>query len=286
MNPQERPLQTDHAHSKIPRITTQSNSPRSEESPSQPQRDGRKANKVPHRGALLPAVAAKVPEDGLCGVRGAGRDVRICVDLAGDDCVDVCEADVVAIEAVCLVDDPEALVVGLDEGDVDALCVLPILATCSSIFVAHWRAGRERIMTYRKQRRAVHGKLNNLDGGVVAGRDGGVGRQRDLGQAHRARVGVLGWAEDLEGRDHGEAHVPGAIVGTVGAEAHVDVEEGCGVALEPARLEGDGAACRGPVCAVCCCWVAAACGGRWYVSLFVPEAFCAARPGGWLAGWG
>jgi hypothetical protein len=34
------------------------------------------------------------------------------------------------------------------------------------------------------------------------------------------------------------------------------------VALEPARLEGDRAACRGPVCAVCCCWVATACGGE------------------------
>lgn len=122
----------------------------------------------------------------------------------------------------------------------------------------------------------MHGKLNNLDGGVVAGRDGGVGRQGHLWQAHRARVGVLAGPQDLEGRDHGEAHVPGAIVGTVGAEAHVNVEEGGGVALEPARLEGDGAACCGPVCAVCCCWVAAACGGRWYVSLFVPRLFALA----------
>lgn len=66
-------------------------------------------------------MAAKVPEDGLGGVRGAGGDVRVGVDLAGDDCVDVREADVVAVEAVGLVDDAEALVAWLDEGDVDAL---------------------------------------------------------------------------------------------------------------------------------------------------------------------
>lgn len=101
----------------------QLNRPRSEKRPSQPQRDGREPDKVPDRGALLAPVAAKVPEDGLCGVRGTGRDVRVGVDLAGDDCVDVGEADVVAVEAVCLVDDPEALVVGLNECDVDALRV-------------------------------------------------------------------------------------------------------------------------------------------------------------------
>lgn len=66
-------------------------------------------------------MAAKVPEEGLRGVRGAGLDVRVGVDFAGDDGVDVREADVVAVEAVCLVDDLEALVAWLDEGDVDAL---------------------------------------------------------------------------------------------------------------------------------------------------------------------
>lgn len=115
----------------------------------------------------------------------------------------------------------------------------------------------------------MHGELNDLDGGVVPRLDGGVCGERHLGQADGARVGVLAGPEDLEGRDHGEAHVPGAIVRAVGAEAHVDVEEGGGVALEPARLEGEGAARRGPVGAVCCRWVAAACGGDGYVSLCV-----------------
>ena len=57
--------------------------------------------------------------------RAGGLDVRVGVDLAGDDGIDVGEADVVAVEAVCLVYDAEALVVGLDEGDVDALQHIP-----------------------------------------------------------------------------------------------------------------------------------------------------------------
>ena len=47
--------------------------------------------------------------------------------VARDDGVDVREADVVAVEAVCLVDELEAVVAGLDEGDVDALWVLVFL---------------------------------------------------------------------------------------------------------------------------------------------------------------
>lgn len=104
----------------------------------------------------------------------------------------------------------------------------------------------------------MHSKLNNLNSSIIARLNSRVGGQRDLRKADGARVRVLAGPEDLEGRHHGEAHVPGPIVGPVGAEAHVDVEEGRGVALEPARLEGEGAACRGPVCAVCCCWVATA----------------------------
>lgn len=100
--------------------------PRSEQRPGQPQRDRREADKVPDGRRAPAGVAAKVPEhglDGLGGAGGAGRDVRVGVDLAGDDGVDVGEADVVAVEAVRLVDDAEALVAGLDEGDVDALGV-------------------------------------------------------------------------------------------------------------------------------------------------------------------
>lgn len=80
-------------------------------------------------------MAAKVPKQSLGGVRGAGLDVRVGVDLAGDDGVDVCEADVVAVEAVCLVDDLEALVAWLDEGYVYALfCEMSMLATRHTTF--------------------------------------------------------------------------------------------------------------------------------------------------------
>lgn len=69
-------------------------------------------------------VAAKVPEEGFCRVRGGGGVAGVegvCAGLAGHDGVDVGEADVVAVEAVCLVYQLEAVVVWLDEGDVDAL---------------------------------------------------------------------------------------------------------------------------------------------------------------------
>jgi hypothetical protein len=112
--------------------------------------------------------------------------------------------------------------------------------------------------THRKERSTVHSKLYHLDGSLISGLDGRVGRERDLREADGARVRVLAGPQDLEGRNHGKTHVPRPAVGPVGAEAHVDVKEGRGVALEPARLEGDGAACCGPVCAVRCCWVATA----------------------------
>ena len=123
--------------------------------------------------------------------------------------------------------------------------------------MAGWMEMKEQ--THRKERSTVHSKLDNLNGSVIPGLDGRVCGQGDLREADGARVGVLAGAQDLEGRHHGKTHVPGPIVGAIGTKAHVDVEEGRGVALEPAGLEGDRAACCGPVCAVCCCWVAAAC---------------------------
>lgn len=59
----------------------------------------------------------------------------------------------------------------------------------------------------------------------------------------------------MEHGQHGVAVVKGLV-----AETHVDVEEGEGVAGEPARLDGDGAAFEGPFCAVGGCGHAAAWG--------------------------
>ena len=87
----------------------------------------------------------------------------------------------------------------------------------------------------------MHRRLDDLNGCLVAGLNGGVGREGHLRQTDGAWVGVPGGADDLEGRHHVEGHVERDL-----AEAHVDVEEGGGVALEPAGLDGDGAAADGP----------------------------------------
>ena len=91
------------------------------------------------------------------------------------------------------------------------------------------------------------GKLDNLDSGKITRFDVGTGRERDLRQADRARVRVLGGAKQLEGRDHGVGHVHRSSVRSVGAEAQVDVEECRLMALEPAGLECDSAARSWPV---------------------------------------
>jgi hypothetical protein len=93
----------------------------------------------------------------------------------------------------------------------------------------------------------VDGELNELDCGVVAGFHARVCGQGHLREAEGAGEGVFAGAEELEGRDHGVAHVWRAaklvvVVGAFVSEADVHVDECCGVALEPAWLEGDGAA--------------------------------------------
>lgn len=92
--------------------------------------------------------------------------------------------------------------------------------------------------------------FHDLDRRIVAGLDTCVGGQRDFGKADGTRVGVGVGSDNLEGRDHGEAHVRGPAAGTVGAVAQVDIHEGRLVALKPSRLQCDGAACcwpEGPV---------------------------------------
>lgn len=86
----------------------------------------------------------------------------------------------------------------------------------------------------------MDGDFDDLDGGVVAGLDGGVGWERHLWEAEASWVGVLGGADDLEDGHHGEGHVGGAAGRAVGAESEVYVEEGGGVALEPTWWMGEG----------------------------------------------
>lgn len=121
--------------------------------------------------------------------------------------------------------------------------------------------------THRVQRSPVLRKLNNLDRRLVPRLDARPLRQRHLREAHRPGVRAVRGPEQLELRHHGVGHVLRAVVGPVGAEAQVDVQQRLRVALEPAGLEGDRAARRGPVCPVFRRADAAAC-CRQYVSLF------------------
>lgn len=170
-------------------------------------------------------MAAKVPEAVL-----SAACALILARLTGDDGVDVSAANVGAIEAVALVDLGDAWVAGLGKDDVNT----------------------------RVQGGAVHGQLNDLDGGLVAGGDAGPLRQRHLWQAYGPGVGVLARPPQLEHGPHRVRHVRGPAIGSVGAEAQVDVCEGSLVALEPTGLPSDGAACRRPVSPILCCWNATA----------------------------
>ena len=97
-------------------------------------------------------------------------------------------------------------------------------------------------------------RLNDLNGRQITHIHRQTGRQRNLGQTECARIRVRGGTDDLEGREHWVAHVL-----RYGAETEIEVEEGCGVALEPAWLNGDGAALDRPFCAVGGGWHSAAC---------------------------
>jgi hypothetical protein len=191
-------------------------------------------------GDTPPAVPSEVPEASL-GVAGG-------VALAGradDHGVDVCEADIVAIEAVGYVDLCKAGIVVLDESDINALGIA--LATTSRVL--RKRGGRQAI-TYREEGSSVNSQLDDLNRGVVAHLYLRAGRQRDLRQAHGARIGVLAGSENLEWRYNRQAHVRRTTVWPVGSESHVDIKKGRRVSLEPSRLEGDGTASYGPVCPV------------------------------------
>lgn len=83
---------------------------------------------------------------------------------------------------------------------------------------------------------AIHGStvlrgLHHLDRGVVAGLHVIAGRYRNLRQANRARVGIVGRAGDFESRHQGDR-----IVGRHVAEADVDVKQRVLVPCEPTRL--------------------------------------------------
>lgn len=97
-------------------------------------------------------------------------------------------------------------------------------------------------------------RLNDLNSRQITHIHCQTGWQRNLGQTECAWVRVRGGSDDLEGREHRVAHIWG-----YGAETEIEVEEGCGMALEPAWLNGNGAALDRPFRAVGGGWHSAAC---------------------------
>lgn len=92
----------------------------------------------------------------------------------------------------------------------------------------------------------MNSHLHNLNRRIIPHIHRRIRWKRHLRETKRSRVWILRGSNDLEDGHHGERHVGWSLVGTGGAEAEVYVEECCGVALEPAGLECDGAACCGP----------------------------------------
>lgn len=79
-------------------------------------------------------------------------------------------------------------------------------------------------MAYVVNGSAMLCSLNNLDGDIVADVECKVGHKRDLWKAERgARVFRVGWARNLERRDHWMRHV-GRCDFSRAVDADVDVE--------------------------------------------------------------
>ena len=112
--------------------------------------------------------------------------------------------------------------------------------------------------TYRIKRSSMNSRLYDLNRRIITDFHRRIRRQWHLRQAERAWIRILAWSNNLEDWNHGERHVGWSAVWAVCAESQVHVEEGCGVALEPAGLEGDCSAAYGPFCSICGRWHAAA----------------------------
>lgn len=109
------------------------------------------------------------------------------------------------------------------------------------------------ICTHRVKRSPMNRRLNNLNSSIIPNIHTDIRRQRDLRQAKRARVHLVGGTRELEDGDDGVRVVERFV-----AETHVYVDEGGLVTGEPAGLEGYGSAVYGPFCAVLGCADAAA----------------------------
>lgn len=93
-------------------------------------------------------------------------------------------------------------------------------------------------------------RLHDLNRRIISYINRRICGQWHLRQTEGSRVRIFARADDLHDGGHGERHVLGTIVGAIGAESEIKVEEGGGVTLKPAGLNGDGAAVDGPESAV------------------------------------
>jgi hypothetical protein len=146
------------------------------------------------------------PERGGFGTAG---EVGALAGKHGLDSIDVGKAKIAAIEAVGLVDLGDARVTDFGKRDINAL---------ASKRLAIYRGSNIKVNTYRVESGSVEGQFDKLDSGIVSGLDAGIRRQRYLGQAHGAWVGISARSDDLEWGDHRVGHVRWTAIGTVGAK--------------------------------------------------------------------
>lgn len=85
-------------------------------------------------------------------------------------------------------------------------------------------------------------RLDDLNRRIIAYLHARIYWKRNLRQTERSGIWVLAGTNDLEDWNHREGHVGWTGVWSVCTKAEIHVEECCGVALEPAGLEGDGTA--------------------------------------------
>lgn len=100
-------------------------------------------------------------------------------------------------------------------------------------------------LTYIVQRSTMLRRLNDLDRSLVPNLSCEIRRQRHLRKTPAAVVLLVAGTRNLKDGLHRLGVVEGDLAG-----AEVDVEEGGGVAGEPAWLDADGAAGDGPFRAV------------------------------------
>jgi len=101
----------------------------------------------------------------------------------------------------------------------------------------------------------MNSSLHHLNRGIITRLDRDVRgrRQRYLRQAECPWIWAFAWANQLKYRRHWERHVWRAVIWSICAEAHIDVEECRRVSLEPSGLDGNCSSYCRPESPICSC---------------------------------